>query len=107
MATRHTITFETEGMDDCLKKLDELAAVADPAKVGQRIILPALREGAAVLKQAALDLVPTDTFALYKSAKIAARNTNGNDKRSKYYNGETALSTVTFGGRVGNRCSTG
>lgn len=99
MATRHTISFEVEGMDDCLLKLDELAQVADPAKVGSRIILPALREGAAVLKQAALDMVPTETFALYKSAKVGARKAGANDRRSKYYDGETALSTVTFGGK--------
>lgn len=92
--------FEIIGMDDTLNKLDEMAKWFGNERVGQKAVLPALREAGQILSRAAALRAPVDTGVLKSSIKVKARAANAGDKKSDYYAGETALALVGLFGRT-------
>lgn len=88
--TEQAVTFEVEGLKELQEGIEEMANYFGANLVGRRAILPALREAGRIIQAAQQDLAPVDTGVLRDSIKVSARPTTENDKKSKYYQGETA-----------------
>ena len=99
MSNGNLVTFEVEGLDDCLEGLEELGNYFGNKLVGRRAIIPALKEAGEVIQRAQQDMVAVDEGALRDSISVSARPTNQGDRRSKYYRDETAAAFIGPRGR--------
>lgn len=94
MSNGNLVTFEVEGLDDCLEGLEQLGNYFGNKLVGRKAIIPALKEAGEIIQRTQQDLAPVEDGVLRDSIKVSARPTNQGDKRSKYYRGETAAAFI-------------